>query len=77
MSSFALIALAVLLIVPNVSAQSLLATVPVADYPQAMALNPFTDRIYTTSGRRFPRPSCNVARPASTCPKTTRPLLRT
>ena len=29
------------------SAQSLLATVAVADYPQAMALNSFTDRIYT------------------------------
>jgi YVTN family beta-propeller protein len=47
MSRFTTIILGVLLVVPNLSAQSLLATVPVADYPQAMALNPFTDRIYT------------------------------
>src|SRR5713101_1863621 len=47
MSWLAAIVVAVLLIIPNVAAQSLLATVPVANYPQAMALNPFTDRIYT------------------------------
>jgi DNA-binding beta-propeller fold protein YncE len=46
MSSFATIVLGVLLIVPNLFAQSLLATVPVANYPQAIAMNPFTDRVY-------------------------------
>jgi len=46
MSLFGTIVLGVLLAVPNLFAQSLLATVPVANYPQAIAMNPFTNRVY-------------------------------
>jgi DNA-binding beta-propeller fold protein YncE len=45
--SFAKYAIAILLISSNCSfGQTLLATVPVASYPQAIAVNTFTDRVY-------------------------------
>jgi DNA-binding beta-propeller fold protein YncE len=47
MSAIRLAVLDIVLTAPNLLAQSLLSTVPVANYPQAIAVNPFTNRVYT------------------------------
>jgi hypothetical protein len=69
------IAGAVLLAAAYSSSQTFLASVPVPDYPQAIAVNPFTNRVYVIEEDQLAR--CGLANVNNGAPmKTIRSELR-